>query len=256
MEPIKFEITFTDEVLVPRAGLALVGRLLSRTDLHERFDALAVAGAAHPIIGHGDVALSMAGLLCLARPDYTAIEEEEPMELLQLGWGLEALPSEETLRQRLDQIGASCLGESLTAVREESAALVGAWAPALTPCWRHGTGASARRWVALDIDVSPFDNSDTKKQGVSRTYKGVDGYAPIFAYLGAEGYLVNAELREGSQHSQKGATAFIDQSIDSAQSIVTAVGDDATLLVRLDAGNDDIGNVELCRKRPGAEFTG
>lgn len=253
MEPIKFQITFTDEVLVPRAGLALVGRLLSRTDLHERFDALTVAGTAHPIIGHGDVALSMAGLLCLARPDYAAIEEEEPMELLQLGLGLEALPSEETLRQRLDQIGASCLDEALTAVRECCSTMVRSSAPALTPCWSHGTGESARRWVALDIDVSPFDNSDTKKQGVSRTYKGVDGYAPIFAYLGEPGYLVNAELREGSQHSQKGATAFIDQSIDSAQSIVSAVGGDATLLVRLDAAHDDLDNLELCRKRPGVD---
>jgi hypothetical protein len=34
------------------------------------------------------------------------------------------------------------------------------------------------------IDVSPFDNSGTKKEGVSRTYQGNDGYAPIFAYLG------------------------------------------------------------------------
>jgi len=33
--------------------------------------------------------------------------------------------------------------------------------------------------VALDIDVSPFDNSMTKKEGVSRTYMGIDGYAPI-----------------------------------------------------------------------------
>jgi len=39
----------------------------------------------------------------------------------------------------------------------------------------------------LDIDVTPFDNSGTKKEGVSRTYKGMDGYAPIFAYLGEEG---------------------------------------------------------------------
>jgi hypothetical protein len=50
--------------------------------------------------------------------------------------------------------------------------------------------------VALDVDVSPFDNSNTKKEGVSWTYKKVDGYAPIFAYLGEEGYLVHCELRE------------------------------------------------------------
>ena len=41
-----------------------------------------------------------------------------------------------------------------------------------------------RNMVPIDIDVSPFDNSKTKKVGVSRTYKGFDGYAPIFAYIG------------------------------------------------------------------------
>ena len=36
------------------------------------------------------------------------------------------------------------------------------------------------------------------------TAKGFDGYAPIMAYIGDEGYLVNTELREGKQHCQKG----------------------------------------------------
>ncbi len=42
MNPIRFEITLTDEVFASRAGLALVGRLVSRTDLRRRFDALSV----------------------------------------------------------------------------------------------------------------------------------------------------------------------------------------------------------------------
>ena len=52
-------------------------------------------------------------------------------------------------------------------------------------------------FVPVDIDVTPFDNSKTRKEGVSRTYKGYDGYAPIMAYIGTEGYLINAQLREG-----------------------------------------------------------
>lgn len=58
------------------------------------------------------------------------------------------------------------------------------------------------------MDVTPFDNSKTKKEGVSRTYKGFDGYAPIMAYLGTEGYLINAKLREGKQHCQCDTPAF------------------------------------------------
>jgi hypothetical protein len=49
----------------------------------------------------------------------------------------------------------------------------------------------------VDIDVSPLDNSGSHKEGVSRTYKGHDGYAPIFSYIGAEGYMLDCELREG-----------------------------------------------------------
>ena len=67
--------------------------------------------------------------------------------------------------------------------------------------------------ASLDFDVSPFDNSKTSKEGVSRTYKGCDGYAPIFAYLGTEGFLVNAELREGKQHCQKGTPDFLRETL-------------------------------------------
>nr|PID40555.1 MAG: hypothetical protein CR984_02570 [Pseudomonadota bacterium]PIE67761.1 MAG: hypothetical protein CSA23_02330 [Deltaproteobacteria bacterium] len=53
----------------------------------------------------------------------------------------------------------------------------------------------------------------------SRTYKGVDGFAPIFAYLGTEGYLVNLEFREGKQHCQKNTPQFINATLDYARQI-------------------------------------
>jgi Transposase DDE domain len=48
--------------------------------------------------------------------------------------------------------------------------------------------------------------------------------------------------------------AFLKQSIASARSIVQKVCGGADLLVRLDAGHDDIENVELCRKTEGVDF--
>ena len=60
--------------------------------------------------------------------------------------------------------------------------------------------ALANGLVPVDIDVTPMDNSKSKKEGVSRTYKGGDGYAPMMAYIGTEGYAINFELREGKQH--------------------------------------------------------
>ena len=89
-------------------------------------------------------------------------------------------------------------------IKAAVADLVRSCSPAISPIH-----TSVGDFLPLDMDVSPFDNSKTQKEGVSRTYKGVDGFAPIFAYLGAEGYLVNLELREGKQHCQKNTHGFI-----------------------------------------------
>ena len=94
--------------------------------------------------------------------------------------------------------------------------------------------------VPVDIDVTPMDNSKTAKQGVSRTYKGFDGYAPMMAYIGTEGYAVNFELREGKQHCQNGTVEFLLETINLCRKLT-----DKPLLVRLDSGNDYIDNVAV-----------
>ncbi len=58
-------------------------------------------------------------------------------------------------------------------------------------------------YIPFDMDVTPMDNSKSGKEGVSRTYKGFDGYAPMMAYIGTEVFLIDAELREGKQYSQR-----------------------------------------------------
>ena len=95
-------------------------------------------------------------------------------------------------------------------------------------------------YVPVDIDVSPFDNSKTKKEGVSRTYKGYDGYAPIMAYGGTEGFLLNNELRYGKQHCQKGTPAFLEETLSICSQLT-----DAPLLVRMDSGNDASENIGI-----------
>jgi hypothetical protein len=56
--------------------------------------------------------------------------------------------------------------------------------------------------IPLDNDVTPMDNSGTKKEGVTCVYQMFNGYAPNMAYLSKEGYQINLELRGGKQHSQ------------------------------------------------------
>ena len=75
---------------------------------------------------------------------------------------------------------------------------------------------------------------------MSRTYKGFDGYAPIMAYIGTEGYAINFELREGKQHCQKGTVEFLRETIKLCKKLT-----DKPLLIRLDSGNDSIDNVSV-----------
>jgi len=68
----------------------------------------------------------------------------------------------------------------------------------------------------LAADVTPLDNSGRHKAGVSRTYKGHYGYAPMAVYLGQEGYCLEFELREGKQHCQKETSALLETALQQA----------------------------------------
>ena len=95
------------------------------------------------------------------------------------------MPSGATLLQRLDELPAE---RSQLALRTLTQSLLSGR--------RFGTVRSGYLdLIPVDIDVSPLDNSGSHKQGVSFTYKKHDGYAPIFAYVGAEGYMLHHELR-------------------------------------------------------------
>ncbi len=62
-----------------------------------------------------------------------------------------------------------------------------------------------------------MDNSGSRKEGVSRTYKGHDGYAPMAVYLGQEGYCLDFEFREGKQHCQKDTPALLERALKNAR---------------------------------------
>jgi hypothetical protein len=102
--------------------------------------------------------------------------------------------------------------------------------------------------VALNIDVFPMDNSGTKKEGVSRTYHGYDGYAPIAAYLGNEGWCLACELREGRQHSQREFAYVLERVIPRARRLTAK-----PLLLRLDGAHDALENRAFCTKA-GVDF--
>lgn len=145
-------------------------------------------------IKNGDIVLTYLGMLCMGKPYFEAVHEmDDDRDFYKAALGItRSIPSEETLRQRMDDIGDSLRRTIL----EQNVEML--LADKIQPT------ALANGLVPVDIDVTPMDNSKSKKEGVSRTYKGFDGYAPMMAYIGTEGYAINFELREGKQHCQKG----------------------------------------------------
>lgn len=96
--------------------------------------------------------------------------------------------------------------------------------------------------IPTDADVFHMDNSGTKKEKVSRTYHNYDGYAPIAAYLGLEGWCLEVELRPSSQHSQECFVPFMKRVIDRARVLTSR-----KLLIRLDSAHDAIDTRVLLR---------
>ena len=218
------ELCFTDERLITPSGLCIVGNMLGNSEFVEycnrRQD---IPKRSEAQIPNGDIVLSYIGLLVQGKVPFEAVNEmKSDPEYYHYALGLKkGIPSAETLRQRLDAIGNSLRKQLLDA----NVKLL------LT----HGVLPSAisKGLIPLDIDVTPLDNSKSHKEGVSRTYKGHDGYAPIVAYLGIEGFMVNVELREGKQHCQSGTPQFLRETLKLAHRMTNQ-----QLLIRLDSGND------------------
>lgn len=230
MKPTHFQIEFTNERILPSGGLALVGAILENSGFIDRLNRQDATGrrSGHQI-KNGDILSSYIGCLCMGKPDFEAIREtDDDPEFFCQAMGIERIPSPEILRQRMDGIGRSMRS---TLLWENTHLLVKNHStPSKLPCG----------FVPVDIDVTPCDNSKTRKEGVSRTYKGCDGYAPIMAYIGREGYLINCELRRGSQHCQKHTPEFLQETIAACRRVTQE-----PLLFRLDSGNDSADNIGI-----------
>ena len=228
-------VEFTNERIIPSGGLAVVGAIPSKSDFVKNCNNMKV-DCNHPQhqIKNGDVMLTYIGMQCMGKPSFDAVHEmDDDPDFYKAVLGIcYAIPSAETLRQRFDLIGSSIrrqiLDENIKMLKSNGVV------PSKLSCG----------YAPVDTDVSPFDNSKTCKEGVSRTYKGCDGYAPVFAYIGSEGYLANLELREGKQHCQKGTPRFLEETIALSRQLT-----DEPLLFRLDSGNDSTENIGILLER-------
>ena len=223
-------IEFTNERIIPASGLAVVGAVLGKSDFIKKLNRMDVtANRSQHQIKNGDIILTYLGLLCMGKPYFETVHEmDDDLAFYKAALGItRAIPSEETLRQRMDV-------SVIPFARQSSNRMLRCFLPTkYSPRTAEWSCSSRYR-------RNPDDNSKSNKEGVSRTYKGFDGYTPMMAYIGTEGYAINFELREGKQHCQNGTVEFLQDTIKLCRKLT-----DKPLLIRLDSGNDSIDNVAV-----------
>jgi hypothetical protein len=220
---IKIETTM--ERIESKGGLLLAGKLALKAGL-DKIRSAAVGNAAAVII-------SVYALMMEGKTDYESMKEKRDSLFFKEALNLPYVYAKETVRLYVEKMtgDADAVIEQL---RDCNARLI-------SDAPLHGIWTGGRQYLPVDIDTTVLDNSGTKKEGVSRTYQGMDGYQPIFAYLGKEGYMLDCELRPGSQHCQNGTAEFIE----GLQRQLEGMKLGKRYLFRLDSGNDAWETLEL-----------
>jgi hypothetical protein len=220
-----------EEFYTSHSGLALVGLALNRfTSLST---ALVVMDAPGDLIAGIDIIRSYCALLAQGKSDFIAVEQYRDDDFFREALGNKDIPSEGTMRQRMDEFAEQILASV-------SWASIEFLERTKVPLTALSTGH-----IPLDLDGFVLDNSGSKKEKVERTYRQVDGYLSLPAYLGTEGWMVNQHLLPGSQHPQNGFIAFIRETLARVRQFCKQ-----KLLIRADSAHDAIANLaELSRHR-------
>lgn len=234
---MKTILELTDQNLTSNAGLILIAPHLKNKEFRLALTRASRIVKTSGVISDVDIICCWIAILALGKSDYEAIEEYRNDKDFKYLIGVQSVPSAETLRQRIENLSSDVVG----ILRDFNRTIIAtAFERAKQYRKRDKTFQEAVRigdmpFAVIDSDVSVLDNSDSKKEGVEWTYKKCDGYAPMFSYIGASGYMLNNELREGSMHSNvPGTLEYFTETIALAQQIT-----DLKLLFVLDAGNDD-----------------
>lgn len=185
--------------LTSYVGLSLIGQCFEVADIASWLDGhLPVSGG----MKTSDIAKSMVGLISLGKPDFDAIKPFRTDRFFRERLWISKVPSAEWLRQRLDKLGGN--KRDSDDLREYAAEMT------MRLLERSKAPITAHNgYVRLDFDTFTMDNSGAKKEEVSRNYQGFDGFTPIAAYLGEEGWCMNLKLRRGSQHSTLDTQYFL-----------------------------------------------
>ena len=212
------KIETTKESIESKGGLILAGKIAKKSGLLT-IHSMAVKKA-------GIIITSLFGILVEGNRGFESIGEKRGSLFFKEALLLPFVFAKETVRLYLEKMAEEA-DAVIKQLRECSAKIIKQGTV-------HGVWINNKEYIPVDIDTTAMDNSKSKKEGVSRTYQGFDGYHPIIAYVGKEGYMLDCELRPGSQHCQNGTVAFIKGTI----ALLLSIQIKGRLLFRMDSGND------------------
>jgi hypothetical protein len=217
-------IKTTSEIIESKGVLILVSKIAKKAGLMNIRSSL--------VKKDGVILTSLFGLMTEGKTVFECMDEKRESIFFKEALELPFVYAKETVRLYLEKMAeeANLIIKQL----KESAIKIINKGPL------HGLWINGKQYIPVDIDTVALDNSKTKKEGVSRTYRGFDGYHPMMAYIGKEGYLLDCELRPGSQHCQNGTVAFIEEVIQLLGKIKTC----NRFLFRLDSGNDSYDTIK------------
>ena len=236
---MKYEIVETDEIISNNTGLVLVNNIIESTKFKQNINDKNYIKVQSREISNKDIFMTYIGILAQGKTEFERADEYRNNKYFKHALDIEKSPSCSILRQRFNAIGdiESNLKDMKKLIDQTNLEVLQNKNVLLTPCYKN--------YVPLDIDVTPMDNSGSKKEGVSYTYKEFEGFAPIMAYIGTEGYLMKCELREGKSNGQCAKTVpFLKETIDLAKQATKE-----QILVRTDCGHDCCDNVLVFKDR-------
>ena len=144
----KIEVILTDERLITPSGLCMVGQAMGKSDLIKKAARMKTDKRSQPQIKNGDIFLTMIGILTLGHTEFDYVNEfhtDEEYYKMSLGIAY-GIPSEATLRQRLNSIGQSMNNEIISGNIS------------LMRACHIEPSALKNGMVPLDIDVTPMDS--------------------------------------------------------------------------------------------------
>ncbi len=228
---IKFKVQQTTEKINNNGGLSLIGCLLKNAGISKLLNKAKKIKSSE--ISEYDIVTSYLGLICMGKTDFIEIEQYREDEFFKRMLDIKKVPSEASLRQRLDNLGK--VGQKI--LRKLFTLNISL----LNRVELGSIKTKYMEYIPLDCDVTPMDNSGTNKEGCSYTYKNFDGFAPMMAYVGTNGYMLMNEFRIGKQHCQKGTPHFLRQCVKACNRL----GIKDKILLRMDSGNDAAENFEI-----------